>query len=64
MNWLNDSILRQAYHDQLERRTGPNDIEPNFVDVISDNNGWLPLEVGELMTVSFGDKVYVIGRIK
>lgn len=36
----------------------------NFIDVIANHRGWLPLQRGESMNVTFGEKRYVIIRIE
>lgn len=36
---------------------------PNLVDLIATDNGWLPLEAGEKMTVHYHNKEYVIYRV-
>ena len=34
----------------------------NLVDIISQNSGWLPLEINETMDIKFDDKNYTITR--
>jgi len=36
--------------------------EPNMVDIIAQSRGWLPLVLGEKMTVHYGGKEYEIKR--
>jgi hypothetical protein len=51
--WLMNSIRRHWGEDALE---------PNFIDVIAESRGWLPLKPGESMTVHFSGEEFVITR--
>lgn len=39
-------------------------IEPNFIDVIAVCRGWLPLDEGEVMNITYGNRRYRIERLE
>jgi hypothetical protein len=59
----NDRKREEEWLMNTLRRHWPEDaLQPNFIDVIAELRGWLPLKIGESMTVHFSGEEFVITR--
>lgn len=63
-NTLLDPIIFRTVWQRILNRWAPHELHPHYPDIIASDNGWLPLKVGETMSVGFGDGRYEIKRIE
>lgn len=61
-NSLVDGIIFRNVMQRIVNRWPVGDLSPHYPDIIAADNGWLPLRVGETMSVGHGEGRYEIKR--